>query len=142
MYEGIKETIYRLFPDVYYDPKHPARDGKHYNKALGYEVSRRLIQQVAKHKDVYDYRQTINQLKVLYDGGSTMRVDELNLLYYYFIIDLPHETHTGICERCGSCFDYDVILAKETLDTKGLKFSYLELEVEIPTICAHCAELF
>lgn len=127
MYEGIKETVYRLFPDVIYDNG----VARHYNVNLGYNTSRQLIRLVAAHKDEHDYNDTIKQLKLQYDGSSNMEVDEINLLYY-LMVDLEVETHTAVCECCGRVFDYD--------SAEVLREIYYKMNVQIPTICVGCAE--
>ena len=128
MYEGIKETVYRLFPDTVYDP-----DGveRHYNAGLGYDTSRQLIQLVAAHKDEHDFNDTIKQLKLRYDGPSNMEVDELNLLFY-LMVGLDYETHTNICECCGKVFDYDT--------PKLIIMAYKNMSITIPTKCQECEE--
>jgi hypothetical protein len=127
MYEGIKETVYRLFPNVVYDNG----IARHYNAQLGYNTSRQLIRLVAAHKDEHDFNDTIKQLKLRYDGPSNMEVDELNLLYY-MCVGLEAETHTAICECCGRVFDYDTLaLAVEV---------YKNLNVQIPTKCLECTK--
>lgn len=128
MYEGINETVYRLFPDTVYDPGGVER---HYNAELGYDISRRLIRLVAAHKDEHDFEDTIKQLKLQYDGPSNMEVDELNLLFY-LMVELPHETHTAICEDCGRVFDYDSLEMAVGV--------YENLDIHIPTKCTVCEE--
>ena len=127
MYEGIKDTIYRLFPDTVYK----AGSFRCYNAGLGYDTSRQLIRLVAAHKDEHDFNDTIKQLKLRYDGTSNMEVDELNLLYY-MLIDLEAETHTAICECCGRVFDYDTLEIAVSV--------YKNLNVQIPNKCTECTE--
>ena len=128
MYEGIQETVYRLFPKVSYDALGMPR---RYNPDLGYDVSRRLIRLVAAHKDEHDFNDTIKQLKLRYDGPSNMEVDELNLLFY-LMVGLKYETHTAICECCGKVFDYDT--------PKLIIMAYKNMDVTIPTKCQECEE--
>lgn len=127
MYEGIKEIVYRLFPDTVYENGVARR----YNASLGYGCSRQLIRLVAAHKDEHDFNDTIKQLKLQYDGPSNMPVDELNLLYY-MLVGLEAETHTAICECCGRVFDYDTLEMAVSI--------YKELNVQIPTKCKKCEE--
>ena len=128
MYEGIKKTVYRLFPKVSYDALGMPR---RYNPDLGYDVSRKLIRLVAAHKDENDFNDTIKQLKLRYDGPSNMEVDELNLLYY-MLINLEAETHTAVCECCGRVFDYDTLELAVSI--------YKNLNIQIPNKCTECTE--
>ena len=127
MYEGIKKTVYRLFPNVVHDNG----IARHYNANLGYDTSRQLIRLVAAHKDEHDFNDTIKQLKLMYDGTSNMEVDELNLLYY-MLINLEAETHTAICECCGRVFDYDTLEMAISI--------HQNLDIQIPNKCTECTE--
>lgn len=127
MYEGIKKTVYRLFPNVIHDNG----IARHYNASLGYDTSRQLIRLVAAHKDEHDFNDTIKQLKLRYDGPSNMEVDELNLLYY-LMVGLKYETHTAICECCGKVFNYDT--------PKLIIMVYKNMDITIPTKCQECEE--
>ena len=135
MYEGIKPVIYRLFPNVVHDNGIARR----YNAALdkedeekAYTVSRQLIQLIAKEcKDSHTYNAKTKQLKLRYDGGSSMEVDELNL-WYYALMGFEPGTHTAICECCGEVFNYDT--------PELVIMAYKNLNISIPKRCAECEE--
>lgn len=135
MYEGIKKTVYKLFPDTTYDDAGKIR---HYNDSLGYDMSRRIIHFISKRKDEADYNQVIQQLKTRYYGVDSSDVDELNLLYYHMLQE-PYETHTTICKCCGKVFDYDEAVIAEVYDIPETALVY-ELEVDVPRLCKTCQE--